>query len=294
MTESGTQRPLEGARVLALEDPPVELVRTDASGRFVLSRFPPLAALACEHEGYETATLPAAALPAHGGTIELRLHALGAIQGCVRGRSGELLPGVELIVHDLRRGDHAPLPGAAARTDASGGFRVEGLPCGAPLLVRATSGSHAPSTLEVLVDPEDRCARVELTLEEGAVLLGRVVRSDGSAAPGERVLLALAGRGSDDRRRAVSGEAGRIAFGGLSPGMATLRPELPLARSPEDSSSCSKCAWSPEPRWSSLQGRVAHSPSPLFRAGSCCAPCMGTSGPSSARTSSSLPRATSA
>ncbi len=157
------------------------IVRCDADGAFTLRRLPPGSYdVQAQLRGYAPA-LESAVSP---GSDVLRLE-LGeglTLSGIVRTESGEEVPAFNVWL-GFRRGPIAVVPARAeAFFDPEGRFAFQGLVPGAYQVVVNAFG-HAPAALHN-VALEERDAEVELILDEGGAIEGRIV--DAESAQGIR------------------------------------------------------------------------------------------------------------
>jgi hypothetical protein len=91
------------------------------------------------------------------------------------------------------RGD-APL---AARTDAAGHYRLEGVP-GGPLRIAARRDDASPASTQMVTVEEGGTAHADLVLADGAVVTGLVIDARGNPIPGANVA-AMDGAGAARR-----------------------------------------------------------------------------------------------
>lgn len=125
-----------------------------------------------------SAELPEDGLPA---PIVLRVGRGGAVRGRVADATGRALAGVR-----VRAFDEVPMASREAATDADGRFELRGLGIRSWLAVEAPGFASRGVPVEKTGPPDDP-AVVDVTLEVGARIAGRVVRGDGS--PRVRVLV---------------------------------------------------------------------------------------------------------
>ncbi|HYH47061.1 MAG TPA: carboxypeptidase-like regulatory domain-containing protein, partial [Thermoanaerobaculia bacterium] len=171
-------RPLEGAAVLAVDgpgEPPRAL--TGADGRFRLADLAPgRANLWVVREGYIQTTLHDIAVPS-GEPLAIRLRPARVLTGQVVGPRGEPVAGA--MLHRLTGGAGADGSGfsgssSLAHTDAQGRFRADGLEPG-PVALLAEAPGYRSRRLQVEIPAERDAGPLEIALDTGAVIEGRVL-----------------------------------------------------------------------------------------------------------------------
>lgn len=247
--EAGSDTPLAGASVvLAAPGRRVAAGTTDASGRFGpwpagLPGEP--VQVSVELAGYAAALEGLPALPAGGlpTEVELRLEAAAPWQGVVVDRAGQPVAGAEVAYTSDGIAGREP---ARTTSDAEGRFTLPPPPPPAPgrriVLVAQHAGARAALPLR---PAQPAPASLQLVLEPGLEVRGRVAGSDGAARAGVRVLVlpafdaAPAGRtGEADPLMlaanalgeplgsALSGADGTFALRGPPSGMWRLQAEV--------------------------------------------------------------------
>jgi len=150
---------------------------------------------------------------------ELLLRRGGPVSGVVRTTEGKAVEGAQVLYASA--GDRfmrADPRYDAQTTDASGAFSFAALPSGTFRFTARHSiyapGESSPITLSSTNAPE----LVEITLEDGAALSGRVVGQDGTPAALAAVRVAAAGQGRRwvRPRQVYSDDDGRFEITGLS------------------------------------------------------------------------------
>ena len=163
----------------------------------------------------------------HGRTLEVRLSAGLILTGSVRDDKGEPVPDAAVHVYN-------PANRPSVRTDEAGCFRVIGLrPHDASRLTVRAPGL-AVREIEPLVIAEDRLNHVDIDLEPGLVIAGRVRDRDGQPVAG--AMMTLRARRSDSiateplsdwseiARDAIrrTDDDGRFRFDSLGAGLFTI------------------------------------------------------------------------
>lgn len=204
--------------------------RTDAAGRFTLERAPEGgSSIAVRASGFAPLRTERRLDEARARELgDLVLEASVVLEGRVLDRSGRPVAGVELVpLSNLPTpfaGSDPQAEGRAAlaTTDESGAFRIDELAAG-PFRLRVAHPEHPEQLLQGTTDaPGERRAGLLVTLEDGALIDGRVVGSL-EDRPGELVVRAqlAAGRaGSFDpfapSRSAPVGPDGAFVLRGLA------------------------------------------------------------------------------
>lgn len=154
--------------------------------------------------------------------VEVVLAPGAVIAGRVLSASGEAVSGAEVSL--LPEGPGPPLlPGGAALSDEQGRYRLEGVSPGART-VQAGHEEYLPARRRLEVQEGENA--LDLTLEPGAILSGRVVDPRGAPVAGARVFLRL--RPEESPRTlpdAASGPDGSFTLSGLADGAYRLFAE---------------------------------------------------------------------
>jgi protocatechuate 3,4-dioxygenase beta subunit len=198
-------------------------VSSDESGFFRLEEVPPgVLGLRASATGYQAAEL--ANLEVRAGQdlrgVEVVLAPGATIEGRVLSPSGRPVVGAEVMVvePDTSRPFAMPL---LASTDGDGRYRLEGISPGARTLQADHEGyRRAVRDLEVRLGENT----LDLTLEGGVEVRGRVVDDGGVPVPGVQVSLREGGR-SWDLPRGVSGPDGSFTLAGVADGTYRLLAE---------------------------------------------------------------------
>lgn len=234
---AATDRPIEGAAVqLRATDAQTATTGADGVARFrgVVSGWLVVAANA---PGYGTAKVPLM-MPGTVGaslTAELRLEAGFTIAGTVVDDAGKPVGKAQVTAEPA--GELIPLTDPrydGATTGADGRFSITGVSAG-KLHVVASHADYAGGSSEVL-DLASDISDLELVLERGGVIAGRVVSDGGAPVPWAQVVVRAASRATDfsgqsQARGGRSEKDGSFEIKGLS------RTELELLAATDDASS---------------------------------------------------------
>ncbi|MEL6904433.1 MAG: carboxypeptidase-like regulatory domain-containing protein, partial [Planctomycetota bacterium] len=208
-----------------------ETARTGPDGRFVLDTLHPEIAhqIFLQRDGYGTRVYDFPVGERAEDRVDLGtfvLHSGGRIEGTLVGRDGSPVRGHLVKLRgangdlDRLRPDADPIEKTwvtavrESRTDTRGRFHFDGLPGGtlrATASVRGRPDARAEAIVELAEG--DRVDGVQLRLDLGDVISGRVERPDGAPAPG--VFVQVAGPVGGPRIRARSGSGGRFELLGL-------------------------------------------------------------------------------
>ncbi len=228
-------QPVPGALVLVLPSDPVhaggeerpQQARSDESGRFRIEGIRPGSfEIRATAAGRQEARL--AGLEAEAGRdlqdVEVVLAPGAVLSGRVLSPAGQPVPGAEVSL--LPEGATAPslLSAAAALSDEEGRYRLEGLSPGTHA-VRAGHEEYRPALRRLEVRAGTNA--LDLTLEPGAAVSGRVVDPRGAPVAGARVVAhpppGETPRGLPDA--ATSGADGSFTLPGLADGVYRLLAE---------------------------------------------------------------------
>jgi carboxypeptidase family protein len=162
--------------------------RADDEGAFELAKLHAgswrLEAAAPGYELLESATVELKGGDTKEGVlITLREKAHGEVEGRVVDQDGAAVAAAQVMVHD----------GGSARTGDDGAFRLERVPLGMQEIRAIASGNrNAAKTLEV----REGVNTVELTMESGVDVSGRILDQEGNGVAGAMVSLTAAGGGA--------------------------------------------------------------------------------------------------
>jgi hypothetical protein len=189
-------------------------VRSERDGGFVFDEVAPGAVLVeAQAEGFLHTEPVELRVPEGGEPADVRLVLdRGArLSGLVTSDGGEPVAGAVLRV-------------AAARgaSDAEGRYRIAGVPLGIQALLVAHP-DYRMLTRELDVQPGEN--RVDVTVEEGAAVSGRVVDEEGAPHPGATVALRNRSERALRGYAAISGAGGRFEIAGVAEGRYDLEAE---------------------------------------------------------------------
>lgn len=196
---------------------------SDDSGLFRVEDVPPGALQArASAPGFQTASL--ANLEVRAGQdlkgVEIVLAEGAAVEGRVLSPSGRPVAGAIVAVQEGDR-DFFSVPSSAASTDGDGRYRLDGVAPGART-VHASQEGYRRTVRDLEVRPGENT--LDLTLEGGAEVRGRVVDEGGAPVPGARVSLREGWR-SWDLPRGVSGADGSFTLTSVADGTYHLLAE---------------------------------------------------------------------
>jgi protocatechuate 3,4-dioxygenase beta subunit len=225
--DGGSGQPIAGARVDVRDNKAVVLpmdpeagtrsALTDEHGRFRISGLSAnLQSVTATLRGYAAARRPDAK---PGSTLELYMFPGASVSGTVRGVDGSPVAGAV-----VRAESDGPL-GPAGRpeiTRADGGFEIAGLAAGTYRLL-ARHRDFAPAVSARVTLQQSEAIALDLALERGGVVSGRLVDGEGRAASRGRVSVSeLNGqpppRTLADLLRADAASDGRFRLPALPPG----------------------------------------------------------------------------
>lgn len=157
-------------------------------------------------------------VPAGATTQQARLELRGGakVSGRVLDPDGAPIPGARVLYSGASEWSQQADPRHdAAVTDGEGRWSFQALPAGSFRFV-ARHDTHAPGSSElVTLDGTAEKAGVDIQLDPGAVLTGRVTDDQGAAVPSARVRVVASGRGFSRPRQTFTGEDGRFRMEGL-------------------------------------------------------------------------------
>lgn len=197
-------------------------VTTRRGGGFLLDDLEPGAyTLEASADGYLAAEKALAEVRVGEATEGLSLVVTSGarLTGRIAGPDGRPIPGARLTVIE------PPPPPSTARimatSRADGSYELDGLERGAVVL-EITHPTHPRKLRELEIDADVH--RVDLTLERGHAVDGRVIDASGSPIDGARLRL---GGGEEKRKNTSSQADGSFRFDGVPPGAYDLRAEKP-------------------------------------------------------------------
>lgn len=189
-------------------------VRSERDGGFVFAEVAPGPVLVeVQAEGYLQAEPVELRVPERGELADVRLVVeRGArLSGLVTTDGGEPVAGAVLRVASAR-----------GASDAEGRYRIAGVPLGVQAL-RVAHPAYRTLTRELDVQPGEN--RVDVTVEQGAVVSGRVIDEEGAPRPGAAVALRNRSERGPRGYAAISGAGGRFEIAGVAAGRYSLEAE---------------------------------------------------------------------
>jgi hypothetical protein len=195
-------------------------VKTGPDGRFALEDLEPGAYdLFALKEGTGIRAMRQGELPAPDVRIELP--SLGALRGrVVDSRSGAPVTSFAVVAAPPAADADWAGRDAESMSDASGQFVLRDVPLG-DVTVFIRADGYLPKEAPAVVFPDaDEAPSIEISLEAGVAVQGRVTTSTGQ--PLDEVEVSAAGNGSAGDTEVETDEDGRFRFPGLSPGTVTL------------------------------------------------------------------------
>ncbi|MEM7050139.1 MAG: carboxypeptidase regulatory-like domain-containing protein [Acidobacteriota bacterium] len=231
--EDGRGRPVAGARVEAarrsLEGLALPVARSNEQGRFRLVGLAPgeRLELAVEAPGYARRAGDTVDVPLDAELV-LVVDAAAVLRGFVTNDGGELVEGAEVWARLGEAGSLAVRSDAAAaedvrigpvRSDREGRFELAGVPGGLVSLGAYARGYLRLDVSAFEVDPEAPPGELELVLERGALVRGKVSSAAGAAVAGARVFVDRGvGRVRGEQTGVVSDGDGRFELPGVPSG----------------------------------------------------------------------------
>jgi len=201
-----------------LLNPPIVEGRTDADGRVQFQHLMPLGYTVYVHKQPRArASQQLTLIDHHEITIDLVPGAI--IDGLIVTVEGSAVEGAVVRLEDpaTSRWTQDPRPLPQSVSDATGRFRIQGVPPGRYALeVKAEGHIEGQVTgIEVQADEE---IPVEVVLEPGAVIRGIVRDRAGSPLPGIEITSQSSAQGQFARTQAHTDESGQFIFDTLKPG----------------------------------------------------------------------------
>jgi protocatechuate 3,4-dioxygenase beta subunit len=190
---------------------------TDSEGRFVIEDVVPGRwVISADATGYLDAVRPPFEVPRGEDVEDVRivLERGATITGVVTSPTGESLGDVRISVTYPTERDTESTSGDSARTDAEGRYVLRGVSTGQASVV-ARHAEYPETTRDLTVESGDNT--LDVTMDPGLTLRGRVVADDGAPIADARVFVTPAGggwRGADARSEAD----GSFLVEGLAPG----------------------------------------------------------------------------
>jgi hypothetical protein len=221
---AATKQPIANARIAVSpygSNGDAGRAASDASGAFAVQGLPPGSYdVEIAADGYAAESRRGVTV-SQGQRFPLRieLRQTGAVEGVVRDASSRPVAFALVSLLDWRA------PGAEARADDSGAYRLPGIAAGRHVFVALREGA-AQGTSAMVEVLEGGAVRLDFQLADEGVVTGRVRRVDGSPPPPEASVTAFAGgapmvsfggSGSADRSR-IPVDAAGVFFASLPAG----------------------------------------------------------------------------
>ncbi len=228
-TVDGDGKPVAGARVLIIPTDrrggfQVKDGTSDDGGVFRIEDVPPGAAEArATAQGFQAASISNLEIRAGQDLkgVEIVLAAGAAVEGRVLSPAGRPVAGADVEVVEAEEGRSFFRMSASAQTGGDGRYRLEGVAPGTRT-VQASHKSYRPTVRDLEVRPGENT--LDLSLEGGSEVRGRVVDEGGVPVPGARVTL-REGMRSWDLPSGVSGADGGFTLEGVADGTYRLLGE---------------------------------------------------------------------
>jgi protocatechuate 3,4-dioxygenase beta subunit len=224
------------AEIGIADDPALQTFATaDSDGHFRFADLPHGAQfdLTVEHPGYAPAQLARVAAPTPE-PLRIKLGVGRSLAGRVVGPRGEPVPGARVVPSE-KVGPGGFRVIGLAHADARGAFRLVELAPGTVHLEISADGYRTRRTEGIPILEDRDVEGLELTLEQGASLAGRVLDARGDPVAGARVGAAAEGQPpvgvSFDYHLPVETDGeGRWSIEGLEPGRVQVQADHPRGR----------------------------------------------------------------
>jgi uncharacterized GH25 family protein len=225
----GDGKPVAGARIVILPTDrragfQIEDGTSDDGGVFRIEDVPPGAAEArATARGFQAASVSNLEIRAGQDLkgVEIVLAAGAAVEGRVLSPAGRPVAGADVEVLAAEEGRRFFMMPVSAQTDGDGRYRLEGVAPGART-VQASHESYRSAVRDLEVRPGENT--LDISLEGGSEVRGRVVDEGGAPVPGARVSLREGVR-SWDLPGGVSGADGGFTLEGVADGTYRLLGE---------------------------------------------------------------------
>lgn len=216
----------------------VKEVFTTPDGRFRIEDLPPgiPCSLHVHSAGYAPVELPDVKAPT-AEPLRIELATARVLTGRVVGPLGEPVPRavinrIETRTLSIAGGGSSTSgsSGTVGHADEEGQFRIDELAPG-PLDLRVSAAGYRPRTLPGIEAPEEGGAPLEVVLERGESLEGRVVDGRGKPVPDASVYLRREEPAGPERlevgQRGLTDADGRYGLAGLAPGKYAVTAQSP-------------------------------------------------------------------
>ncbi len=173
----------------------------------------------------ESVLVKAGAVP----EVVLTLGRMGSIEGVLAGTDGKPLAAARIGVRRMGAGESDQRPPAPITADAAGRYHFPDVPAGTHRF-RFTVAGYPPVMREgVVVQAGRPTPGIDVRLQEGLTLRGKVVKPDGAPAAGALVRVSQGDGAEAVRSDTVAGADGVFTLAGLAAGAGTARASLPDA-----------------------------------------------------------------
>ena len=230
LVEGQQGMPFAMARYMIGRDSPVQNTGTDGKFRFTGLRPGQRLSVVTSLEGYVDQVVPGITAPLEE-PLEIELQLGSRVSGRVLDTAGAVVKGAQVSLGSVSRRMAYAGPGQSVESDEEGRFQLAGIEPGTMVLT-AKAGGFKESTLSGLVVPEGGGALedVEIVLERGATLRGRLLEADGKGVEEALILVQEAGGVRGGEGFAKTDGEGAFEVGGLGFGALLVTAHDPKGR----------------------------------------------------------------
>ncbi len=230
-------RPVEGAEVRIYGTspgpylPPLERSVSRADGHFLLNdqRRGSVLDLSVTKAGYAPKKVSRVEVPA-AEPLHIELAAARVLTGRIVGPRGEPVPRANISSfqsQEIRTGSgfssRSTRASSLGTTDADGRFHLDNLEEGSTLDLQFSAPGYKARRISGIDPEEEGASPLDVTLEQGAAIEGRVTGAQGEPIP--IVLITAHSKRSSTRSGATSDTDGRYQLGNLDPGLHIVEAE---------------------------------------------------------------------